>query len=402
MADQPLPHLSDEIREFIRKKASENPADVALELSGQTDWPRKFITQQIKGRQIAKKKIPSWSEIDEILFPPHLNLEQSSSEITARHKATLFSGDLLVDLTGGFGVDALFMAASFKQVKIIEPNPELVQLVRHNAEVLGLEHVSVYQSTAEGFLADFDGKADCMVIDPSRRDEYQRRMNRLEDGVPNVIQLKKELLEKSKYTLIKASPMLDITQAYRDLSSVCDIQVISVKNECKEILFTLSDEKTENSDSDCTIEAVELAGKESNRILEKADFPYSFFSLRISEPGAYLYDPNVSLLKAGLQDIHAGRLKLNKLDQNTHLYDSEELNEDFCGRIFRILERSPLNRKKLKWLKQEKQFNIICKNVPLSPNQVRKKLKISEGGKMFMIVAKTLNGVEVMVCERVK
>lgn len=399
MADLFFPELSDEMREFITKNASENPADIALELSKKADWPRSFITQQIKGRQIAKKKIPSWSEIDELLFPPHLNLEQSSSEITARHKSTLFSGNHLIDLTGGFGVDALFMAPSFRNVDVIEPNPELVQLMRHNAYVLGLKHVQVHQSTAEEFLADFkDGKADCMLIDPSRRDEHQRRMNGLEEGIPNVIELKSQLLKKSHFVLIKTSPMLDITQAYRDLSAVCDIHVISVKNECKEILFTLSEEKSKATS--CTIRSVELT--ESNKILEQRDFPFSTREIPISEPETFLYDPNVSLLKAGLQDLYADRIDVKKLDQNTQLYTSENERKDFGGRIFKILEKSSLNRKKITFLKKEKQFNIICKNVPLTPDQVRKKLKIEEGGKLFLIAAKTVNGLEVMVCERVK
>ena len=299
-------------------------------------WP----SRQINGKQKTRSKIPAFFDNDELLYPVQLSLEQSSSESTAKYKSTLCEGNALVDLTGGFGVDSYFLSARFNTACYVERNEELCSLAKHNFKSLGRENIEVINANSEIFLSEI-APVDWIFIDPARRSESGKKVVFLSDCEPDVSALSDTLLSKAKKVLIKLSPMMDISAALRELPNTAEVHIISVDNECKEILLLMDQGKHNN-------QLIRTVNFGKNKETEYFDFhseeeqpiAVSF----ASQPEKYLYEPNSAILKSGAFKLVANRFDLYKLHKNTHLYTSSKLSLNFPGRVFEV-QKNTLFRK---------------------------------------------------------
>ena len=231
--------LNPEVQKFITENLQNTISEVALKLSKAKELPAKEILHQLKGRQKAKNKIPSWFEIPEIIFPEGISIEQCSSEITAKFKSSLVSGNKLIDLSAGFGIDSAFFSKVFNEVLLVEPNSELIEIVAHNFSLLNIKNASFYNEQAENFIKNYKEQVDCIYIDPSRRSADNRKQINLKDCAPDIIQLQTSLFTVSPKILIKTSPLLDIHVALTQLKDTKKIIILAYQNECKEVLYLL-------------------------------------------------------------------------------------------------------------------------------------------------------------------
>ena len=377
-------------------------ADLALQRDkykhlSDAEW--RWFLQQVEGRERTADKLPAFAAIEDWWYPVRLSCEQCSSEATARYKASLFQseGRSLLDLTGGYGVDTYFLSEYFAHTDYVEQNEELCRIAEHNFNVRrnnvqGTKgSISVHNCTAEEFLSSslqggMEGGYSLIFLDPARRDSHGGKVFRLEDCTPNVVELLSDLLSHlapDGRIMLKLSPMLDLTQAINRLQSDhvhgtkinWDVYVVAVKNEVKEVLLL--------SGGSGQITAIDLAKKnQAFSFTKEEEREVSSLPLRGELEGAYLYEPNGAILKAGAYKLVAERFGLQKLDVNTHLYCSETLVPDFPGRVWQVVEAPfPLTPKGARG----QQANIITRNYPLTPDQLKKKLHLRDGGTAFII-----------------
>lgn len=366
------------VQDFMKAHALDDPSQLVLSGHKYPDIPIKEVAAQIQARRKAKSKFPEWYQTEGIIFPPALSVEQASSEITARYKSELVSGNLLADLTGGMGVDTFYLSQNFRQSMHIEQQEALYQLAGHNFRVLGAD-IACHHAQAEDFLADFEGELDCIYIDPARRDENQRKVFRLEDCTPDVTILLPQLLAKAKQVLIKTAPLMDIHAAQASLQHIHKIVVLAVNQECKEVLYLLERGYT----AEPTIETVHFHAN----VVQKFGFTKTeedVAKVAYAEPKDFIYEPNSAILKAGGFKVLAEKLGLNKLHPNSHLYTSETLLDDFPGRAFQLQSISKYKKKALKSALSSKQANISTRNFPESVAQIRKKTGLKEGGDTYV------------------
>jgi len=324
------------------------------------EW--RWFLQQVEGRERTADKLPTFAAIEDWWYPVRLSCEQCSSELAAKYKASLVSGSTMVDLTGGYGVDTYFLSEHFKACDYVEQNAELCRIAEHN---FAHKPITIHHSTAEEFL-NRAGQYDLIYLDPARRDSYGGKVFRLADCTPNVVELLPILLAHGKRIMLKLSPMLDLTQAIKELSSLSwDIHVVAVKNEVKEVLLV--------SGGSDQITAIDLDKPEQAFAFTREEEQNCPLALNPS-PFTYLYEPNAAILKAGAYKLIAQRFGLHKLDGNTHLYGSENHVPDFPGRVWRITEQKP-----------EKQANVLTRNYPLTPEQLKKKLHLRDGGTAYVV-----------------
>lgn len=364
-----------------------------LKASQFADWPMKAIVEQIAAKKKAQSKLPEWFSTGNILWPSAISMEQSSSEATAKYKASLVSGNSMVDLTGGFGVDTYYLSKQFADATHVEMNAQLHERVSHNFKVLGA-NISAVLGSAEEYLSQMK-PVDLVYIDPARRDENARKVVFLEDYSPNVIEMLPELKAKAKQILIKVSPMLDIKKAIADLGSVSEVHVVALKNEVKELLFLIGAGPSHNP----SIKAVNLGENDAfifNYELEEAAQP------EFSEALNFLYEPNAAILKAGAFKSIATDFGLQKLHVNSHLYTSRTLVEDFPGRSFKVLDELSMNKKKLSKQLQSDQANITVRNYPMSVKEIRNKTGLKDGGDQFIFATTDMSGKKLLLCEKVK
>ena len=376
--------LTQQQIDFIRLHEREDVRELALKLDKEKyrELDVELVLKQISGRQTAKVKIPSWFVNDDILYPVHLSLEQASSEATASYKASLIPDEnkTFVDLTGGMGVDFAFLSQRFAKSVYVEQNWELCDIAGHNFEVLGLQNVAIENSTSETFLEKMPA-VDVIYLDPARRDDSGRKVIRIEDCSPNVSEIQDLLLAKAKKVLLKFSPMLDISLAIKNLKNVSEIHIVSVENECKELLFLLS----LNAD-DTIYTAVNLNKNNSTEKFyftsnEEQNTEISF----TDTIGKYLYEPNASILKAGAFKSVAKQFNLQKLHVNSHLYTSDNLIPDFPGRIFEVKDWFVPNKKNINtFVSNTKKANISVRNFPMSVVEIRQKTGLKEGGEVYL------------------
>lgn len=381
-------------KQFIAEHINDDWSKLAFSANRNTDVDVLQAINQIKGRRSIEQKIPTWYENADIVFPAHLSLEQCSSETTASFKSTLIQGNALVDLTGGFGVDCAFLSSQFKQVTYVERNADLCEIAKHNFAVLGLNHIQVTNADAVDYLQQMSN-VDCIFIDPARRDGVGRKTVALSDCEPNVVEILPTLLEKSKTVLLKLSPMLDIRLALSDLKKVAGVSVISVDNECKELLLMLSNQANGNPLILC------LNFRKNN---ELQTFSFTNEEEQLANavyahlPEKYLYEPNASILKAGAYKLLSSRLGLKKLHPNSHLYTSDTLFADFPGRIFLINSYFSLNKRDMKeYLGGISHANITVRNFPDTVASLRKKTKLTEGGEVYLFATTLLDEKKVLV-----
>lgn len=371
--------LQQEIQEYINANLHTDLHSLLLKKSPFPEVSIHELAQQIKGRQVAQRKFPFLLE-DGIIFPPSLNLEQASSQATAEFKAKDLSGEKFLDLTSGFGIDAFFLSSNFSSVSLVEQNPELLDIVQHNWEILGRK-ATFFNETLEGFLLKNTERFDLVYLDPARRDSNKNKKFLLEDLSPDILQIQDDLKKISDKIIIKLSPLTDISYLISVLPNLTKIQIIAVKNEVKELLVFL-DFKAEAEDVE--ISCVNLESPE-------AEFKYSFkeemsATSEFSEPLKYLYIPNNAVLKAGAFNLISEKFSLKKLHPNSHFYTSDKWIECFPGRKLKVETVDS------KQIKKGDKFNIISKNYPLTPEQIRKKYKISDGGQSYLIFTQTKRG----------
>lgn len=375
-----------DVQDFIIHHESEDERQFVLRNKEVLGLPAAQIAQQLVGRRKAKFKLPVWYQTKGIIYPPTLNLEQSSSQATALFKSKIVETILdeirvAVDLTGGLGVDSFYLSKNFNSFHYIEPNKELFEITRHNHEVLKAANIIHHNTNAEQFLDQTTIDFDLVFIDPSRRDSKSRKIIRLADCLPDVTQLQKTILNRTRFLLVKTSPLLDIQQGLRELDHVRKVYVVSVDNECKELLF-LADK---NYVEEVSIEAIDLFLDGQIRSTISFTLEDEKNSLAIlGEPQKYLYEPNASILKAGAFKLISEKYQLQKLATNTHLYTSDKLIKNFPGRIFQVDELNP-EVKQVPKLLPNSQVNIVTRNYPLKPEEIKKKLKLRDGGDKYLI-----------------
>lgn len=394
-------HIDKDTQQFILKHESDDIRQLALKAKSYPGIDMSIAIKQIAGRQIAKHKIPSWYQCENIIYPKHLSMEQCSSEATALYKAALCKGDILIDLTGGLGVDFSFMAKNHKQAYYIETQHELTELAQCNFNTLNLNQSKVIQDDAVSFLNSFDGIADTIFIDPARRNDTGKKTVLIEDCTPNLLEIDNLLTTKAQRVIIKLSPMLDITHALNSLSNVTEVHIISVNNECKELLF-IKDKVRKDEDIQLICINLLTNKKDESFTFIKAEENTSSIS-HTDEPKRYLYEPNSSILKAGAYRSLGARYGLMKLHPNSHLYTSDTLIDSFPGRKFQIKEVISPNKKEIKaHFKDITQANIATRNYPFSVADIRKQTKLKEGGTDYIFATTLANEKKVLIlCQKV-
>ncbi len=373
--------LAPEIQEYIRQHEHADEKALVLQHKTILNVPAASIAEQIRGRRKAKDKIPSYYLETGILYPPGLNLEQSSSEETALFKSNLIPANSQTgaDLTGGFGIDSLFLSRRATKWYYVEPNAELLAIARHNHIRLGATNIGHINTTAEQFLLNDALDLDFVFIDPSRRSATQQKTYRLSETEPDITKLQNAVFDKTNTLLIKASPWLDIRQGLAELKEVKEVFVVSSANECKEILFLCQKGHFEEP----RIITVNLTTAGTQEFI--FTFPQEKDQQVLNaEPGRYLYEPNASILKAGAFKTVAARYNLSKISGNTHLYTGELVSE-FPGRIFDVDAYVKSDTKIVHQHIKTGKANVLTRNYPLSPEELKKKLKLNDGGDDYLI-----------------
>ena len=385
--------LHTEIQDFITNNLTSDISKLLFKGSPFTDITIQEIVEQIEAKKKSKKKLPTWFNTSSIYYPNKLNIEQTSSEITAAYKAKLVKGNSLIDLTGGFGVDAYYFSQSFKKVVHCEHNNILSAIAKHNFNELGIQNIEVIPTDGINYLKKQQNNYDCIYLDPSRRNGIKGKVILLQDYEPNILKQLETLFRFSDIILMKASPMLDITSALNKLYFVKEIHVVAVENEVKELLFLI--EKRFNNT--ITLKTVNV----KKDYVERFDAIYppqqnTDFSL----PKKYLYEPNSAILKAGLFNEVSHQLKIYKLHINSHLCTSSKLIK-FPGRCFKIEMQLPYNPKEIKKHTPSLKANITTRNFPETVAQIRKKTKLKDGGENFLFFTTDINDKHiVLLCKK--
>ncbi len=377
--------LHTDVQEFIRNYDGDI-ASLAFKGSPFEGISISELLQQIEGYRKCAQKLPTWYAAENTLFPPKLNLEQTSSEITATYKASIVKGTSMADLTGGFGVDAYFFAKQFKTVLHVEHNDELSLLAAHNFNMLAANNIECL--TGDGLDGMKDRRFDLIYLDPARRHESKGKVFFLSDCEPNVVEHLDLLLKHAPTLLIKTSPMLDLSVGLNDLKQVQEIHIVAVNNEVKELLWLISAAPK----LPLKIHTINF-GQGSP---QQFHFTYGLdMSAAYSEPNTYLYEPNAAILKAGAFHEVAQAFAVLKLAPHAHLYTSDKLIE-FPGRRFKIREVLPYKKATMKSFIKTK-ANITTRNFPESVVQLRNKWKIQEGGDSYLFFTSLQNGEKVLL-----
>lgn len=373
---------------FLQDNEEKNPESLLLSKAlANKGWDTRLLVRQLKGRKTAKQKFPVFYNNPGVIYPASVSLEQASSEITARFKASLIKAKTIIDLSGGMGIDTYFFSLQCTAMIYVEPQQELLDIASHNFKVLKADHIQCVCATADQFLNAYDEHSDLLYIDPSRRKEGKRLAD-YKEWEPDIVGLKPQLWKAADKILIKLSPMTDITAVCKELGEVKEVYVVSDRNECKEVLLQLEQHFT----GEPQIHAVLLQGGEEKR--------YSFYTSEeqatsplFSESLNYLYEPDVALLKAGAFKKIAIDNDVKKIQAHTHLYTSESLRDNFPGKIFQVESVKPYSKSNITSLiEKEKDFHVLTRNATATPEQVKKQFKLIERGNRYLIIFKGGNG----------
>jgi 16S rRNA G966 N2-methylase RsmD len=388
--------LNIEIQEFINSNLDSDIASLLLKGIPFETAEAKAIIEQIEAKKRSKKKLPTWFNTENIYYPNKLNIEQTSTEVTAQYKANLVSGDLLIDLTGGFGIDGYYFSKRINKVIHCEINSELSEIVKCNYNLLNVSNIECITESGIDVLKRLDQSFDWVYIDPSRRDDTKQKVFLLSDCTPNIKIFQNLFLKYAKHVMIKTSPLLDLSATLSDLICVKEIHSLAVNNEVKELLWILE----RNYKGDVLVKTVNIEKENTQRF----DFVFhqeSMAEVDYSNPLTYIYEPNSSILKAGAFNSIGNTLNISKLHKHSHLYTAKDL-IDFPGRRFKIEKNLPFNKKVFVKEKISK-ANITIRNFPLSVNDIRKKLKVKDGGNLYLFFTTDLNNEKrILVCSKVK
>lgn len=456
--------MNQATQDFIRQHQDEDVRQLAFLGSKYPEVDMPFALDQIRGRKMARVKLPRWASLEGIIYPPHISMEQCSSESTALYKAELAARLLglpasssgtemkaeneieFVDLTGGFGVDFSYIAARLGVKSMyVERQAHLCEAAKENFERLGLKNAIVKNGDGIEVLHSFLPKKDdaasaddslgiiydqplsllktklglkLIFIDPARRDDAGNKVVSLKDCTPDVTVLQEEMLSKADYVIIKLSPMLDWHRAISELSHVREVHIISVNNECKELLLVLSARNMGDMEASSADGEVKHAGNlriycvndAQSFVCDELDMESSPVKIAPStlEEMQYLYEPNASLMKAGCFCVLSERYGARMLSKNSHLFVSREPIAAFPGRSFRIIAISSFNKKELKrHLSGITKANIATRNFPLSVAELRKRLKLKDGGETYIFATTLSDESHVLVitekaCQKIK
>ncbi|MCQ2280857.1 MAG: RsmD family RNA methyltransferase [Bacteroidales bacterium] len=387
--------------EIIRLHINDDVYALSAKSHWHEDYDKKWLVQQIQARQKAKSKLPSWYGNFDLLFPPPLSVEQCSSELTAAYKATLVAGGSLIDMTGGMGIDACAFARRCDKVTFIERQPAVADSAQHNFNVLGINNMEVINGDSAQLLPSLPS-ANCIFLDPARRKEGQK-VFRLEDCEPDLLTLMPLLAQKASHLILKISPLFDITLLQKQLDNISAIHIVAVHNEVKELLVEIKPGETatepelqcvnlEGGDKPETT-VVCLRGNEKQLYIEKTPKDWC-----ADASGTFLYEPHPTIMKSGLMDLYAMRFGLRKLHAHSHLYSGEQRCDNFFGRVFEVERVFGMGKAELKaGLAGVAKANITVRNFPLSADALRKKLKLSDGGRVTLFATTVEDGSHVIV-----
>lgn len=433
--------------EFIHEYREQDTRQLALQSARFPDVDMPYALDQIKGWQTARRKLPTWAACDGIVYPPHLSMEQCSSEPTAQYKLNLAmewasrvesselrveSSSRMTDLTGGFGVDFSFTSCAFASATYVERNEQLCRMVEHNLPLLGIDNAKVVCADAVDYLSTLDTQT-MIFLDPARRDQHGAKTVMLADCTPDVVQLLPQLLEKSRFTMLKLSPMLDWHKAVEDLQgTVREVHIVSVGGECKELLLVLSKEMESelkvfcadleaggsslsngsgcSSSSSCSSLSSEPSSpsKPSHPSTPSLSASLFVYAPSTSSPAPnsklktqnskFVYEPNASIMKAGCFDELAAAYGVSPVSRNSHLFLAEQPVDGFPGRAFSIECVTTLNKRELRQaLAGIEKANIATRNFPLSVAELRKRLKLKDGGDVYIFATTTAEGEHVLL-----
>jgi 16S rRNA G966 N2-methylase RsmD len=386
--------LHTEIQEYINNNLNTDTSKILFKGTTFPNVTIQEIVEQIEAKKKCKNKLPTWFSTQNIYYPNKLNIEQTSSEVTAAYKSNLVTGNSLIDLTGGYGVDTYHFSKKMETIIHCEINENLSEIVAHNYQELGVKNCKIIPKNGLNFLQKSVENFDWIYVDPSRRNDTKGKVFLLKDCLPNIPENIDLLFEKSNNILIKNSPILDITSAINELKYVKEVHIVAVHNEVKELLFIL-EKNYINSPITKTINV-------SNENIQQ--FNYQLFNSTTSSYSLtkeYLYEPNAAILKSGGFHEVSAQYKVEKLHQHSHLYTSDEL-IDFPGRRFRILHTITFDKKKLKKLIPTGKANITTRNFPQSVGQIRKKTGIKDGGNQYLFFTTDMNDKRIIIiCEKI-
>lgn len=414
--------------EFIREYRERDIRQLALQANRFPDVDMPYALDQIQGWQIARRKLPKWAACDGVIFPPHLSMEQCSSEPTAQYKLNLamewttLNSELstqncrrqqfktqnskfktstrMTDLTGGFGVDFSFTSCAFAAATYVERNEQLCHIVEHNLPLLGLNNATVVCADAVEYLSTVEPQT-MLFLDPARRDEHGAKTVMLADCTPDVVQLLPKLLEKSRFTMLKLSPMLDWHKAVDDLQgTVREVHIVSVGGECKELLLVLSTVV----ESELKVYCADLSTASDTSSLfvytPGSSAPVANSKLK-TQNSKFVHEPNASIMKAGCFDELAAAYGVSPVSRNSHLFLSDEPVEGFPGRSFVVERVTTMNKGELrKALVGIEKANIATRNFPLTVAELRKRLKIKDGGDVYIFATTTAEGEHLLLISR--
>ncbi len=382
--------LSEEIQKFVSSNYKEDIKKLTLKNASKfNSWIP--ITYQLIGKKKAEYKLPLWFATENILYPKKVSIEQSSSEITAKYKANLVSGNSLIDLTGGFGVDDYYFSKKFNSVYHCEINTELSDIAKHNFNLLGVTNIECINQDSVEFLQSNTTQWDWIYVDPSRRDAIKRKVFLLEECIPNVVDELDMYFSKSQNVLLKTSPFLDLKSGIERLKHIKKIHIVAVQNEVKELLWELD----QNYTGAIEIKSVNICSEKSLSFSyiwdEKIETPITY-----SHPQVYLYEPNAAIMKSGGFAALHEKYKTPKLNPNSHLFTSDELIE-FPGRKFEIISTLPYKKKDIKGHIFQKKLNISTRNFPESTSFLKTKWGIKDGGDLYCFFTTNMDDEKIIV-----
>lgn len=383
-----LEHFRQTIAEIGREEA-------VLKLS--RHYPRQdvsFLMDQLDGQSVAQEKFPSLASKGGLTYPPSYYLEQTSSEKTARFKASLVHGGSLIDMTGGFGIDTYFFSQKIPATWYVEQDPVIYNIAAANLQLLNPAIKTIHLNSVE-FLQELEQGVDWIYVDPIRRTK-EKRLSKIEEYSPNILDIRELLFKHARNIMIKLSPMTDINQAVKAIGDrVSKVYVLATDNECKELLLILD----ENGHATVAVESIHWIKDKEERFTSILNDKHP--APELSEPLTYLYEPNAAIFKAQQYDEQAERYSLFKLHPNTHLYTSQHYHANYEGKIYKIAGVYPFDAKVFRQQYPHTTFNIKTRNFPLSPAEVSKKLGIKEGGEQFLFCVKIKDEkVKLIVCNR--
>jgi hypothetical protein len=388
--------LNPEIQNFIDANIDTPISKLALQKNPYPEIEWLSILNQIEAKKKAKDKLPNWFATKNIIYPSKISIEQTSSEKTASYKATIVSGDNLIDLTGGFGVDDYYFAKKMSTIAHCEINPELSDIVKHNFEQLNVKNCVCYAGDSLETLTILNKKWNWIYIDPSRRNDVKGKVFMLKDCLPNVPENLSFYFENSDSILIKTAPLLDLSAGLSELQNVKNIHIVALDNEVKELLWELHKEYN----GSITIKTI-------NIIKDKTETFDFILNQKLEEPSyglpqKYLYEPNSAIMKSGGFDEVGTFYDLDKLQKHSHLYTSDNL-ISFPGRVFEIQTTISYNKTEMKVHLENKQANITTRNFPDSVEIIRKKWKIKDGGNLYCFFTTDKNNHKiVLICTKIK